>query len=364
MPGLKERFTARLLKAWYPSEPARKDWLSLALLDVSWLYRGLIAMRRSLYARGIFESERFAVPVVVVGNVIAGGAGKTPVVIELVRHLQSRGLRVGVVSRGYGREPGRNSRDVVEVTSDTRVQDSGDEPALIHRATAAPVFVATERIEAAFQLLAAHSETQVIVSDDGLQHLRLQRDIEIVVFDARGVGNGQLIPAGPLREAWPRAASDPRDAWPRASQPHIASFTLHTGSMDGHLLQRQLADYALLHDGSRLPLAQLREPLTAMAGIANPKAFFDALREQGLTLEQTHALPDHYAFDSIPGNPDERKPLICTEKDAVKLWQRFPEQRAHIFAVPLQIALPADFLAAFDSTLDQRLSSRHGRQTP
>lgn len=352
--SLKARLTSRLLKAWYPADPGRRDWLSLALLDVSWLYRGLTAARRWLYARGVFDTKRLAVPVVVVGNVIAGGAGKTPVVIELVRHLQSRGLKVGVISRGYG----RTSRTTLTVTADTPVQDSGDEPALIARVTGAPVCVAAERIQAARQLLTSHPDMQVIVSDDGLQHLQLGRDIDIIVFDARGVGNGRLIPAGPLREPWPRAA--PRaltQPWPRTA------LTLHTGGMDGFHIERQTADDALRHDGSRLKLRDITTPILALAGIANPQAFFDALRDKNLPIHHTLALPDHYIFDSIPSNIDEGQTVICTEKDAIKLWQQHPGLRDRILAVPLVLTLPADFLQAFDTTVDNTLSSRHGCQT-
>lgn len=357
MSSLRERFTQRLLEAWYPADPTRTDWLSIALLDLSWVYRGLSGVRRWLYARGIFESERFALPVVVVGNVIAGGAGKTPVVIELVRHLQARGLAVGVVSRGYGRK----SREVVEVRLDTPIQDSGDEPALIHRATGAPVFVSTQRIEAAAQLLAAHPGTQVIVSDDGLQHLRLQRNIEIVVFDARGVGNGRLIPAGPLREPWPRPA---QTSLQNAQNPPAPTrLTLHTGGMDGHLIERRLADHALHHDGRRVPLSELKEPVIAAAGIAHPAAFFDGLRALGLQLQETHALPDHYDFDSWSRAFSLGSWLICTEKDAVKLWTRYPEQRERILAVPLLLQLPPDFLTDFDQQINKALSSPHGHQT-
>jgi tetraacyldisaccharide 4'-kinase len=155
-----------------------------------------------LYQLGFYKVEQVPALVIVVGNVIVGGSGKTPFVMALVKHLQARGIKVGVISRGYGRA----SKACLEVQLNTPVSEVGDEPALIHRNTSAPVFVAARRIDAARLLLQKHPATQVIVCDDGLQHLALHRDVEICVFDDRGVGNGWQIPAGPLREPWPRAA--------------------------------------------------------------------------------------------------------------------------------------------------------------
>jgi tetraacyldisaccharide 4'-kinase len=164
-------------------------------------------VRRGLYRVGIFKSERVPAAVVVVGNVLAGGVGKTPVVMALVRHFQSKGMAVGVVSRGYG----RNTQGCREVTATSTPADMGDEPVLIKRRTGAAVFVASSRVDAARALLAQYPKTQVIVGDDGLQHYALQRDVEICVFDDRGVGNGFMLPAGPLRE--PAKAGQPRTSY-------------------------------------------------------------------------------------------------------------------------------------------------------
>ena len=170
--------------------------LACLLWPLAQCYGVLVRLRRGLYRRGVLRSERFRVPVVVVGNVIAGGAGKTPLVIALVRHLQAQRVAVGVVSRGYG----RTASDCMEVTPTASPSQTGDEPALIHRLTGAPVFVARQRTQALRALLAAHPETTVVICDDGLQHYALQRDLEIAAFDDRGTGNGWLLPAGPLRE--------------------------------------------------------------------------------------------------------------------------------------------------------------------
>jgi tetraacyldisaccharide 4'-kinase len=333
------RLSERLQQAWY--SPSGKDWLSLALLDISWLYAGLIQLRRKLYCAGIMHSTRLPVPVIVVGNVIAGGAGKTPIVIELAKLLAAQGYQPGIVSRGYGRK----GSGVIEVFADTPVSASGDEPALIKIAQSAPVFVANERAEAALALLAAYPQTQVILCDDGLQHLALQRDIEICVFDERGVGNARLLPAGPLREPWPRAVD----------------FILHRGTMEtGFAVQRRLASSARHADGSIMALSELtqKNPI-ALAGIAQPEAFFSMLGAQGVVLQETIALPDHYDFNSIPRSFHQGQCLICTEKDAVKLWQTPLAQSCQILAVPLLTDLPAEFTTALLNMLAEKLSSLH-----
>lgn len=340
--------SARLQKSWYRTDG--KDALSWALLDASWFYRGLVALRKKMYASGVLHSTRLPVPVIVVGNVIAGGSGKTPIVIELAKWLNRIGFSVGIVSRGYGRQ----GSAVLEVTANTPISASGDEPALIRSAQSAPVFVGSDRAEAAQALLAAYPQTQVILSDDGLQHLALQRDIEICVFDERGVGNGRLLPAGPLREPWPRAFPNAREPWPRA-----VDFILHRGGFESaaspsFALQRQLADHALAFDGSRIALTELQQPdQIALAGIAEPEAFFSMLRERGVALQETLALPDHNDFDSVPRGIHEGQTLICTEKDAVKLWKMPLAQKCRILAVPLVVTLPEGFYSA----LLEKLSS-------
>jgi len=334
--------------------------LASLLWPASLLYRLLVGVRRLLYAVGLLTTQRVPVPVIVVGNVIAGGAGKTPTVISLVRHLRERGLRVGVISRGYG----RNTTGNVEVLADSRPQAVGDEPLLIHRTTQAPVWVGDTRHAAATALLARHPQTQVLVCDDGLQHYGLYRDLEICVFDDRGIGNGWMLPAGPLREPWPR------QALARAGQRDDRLLVLHTGSQPafiGHTAQRGLAPYAVRRDGTRVPLDALRapgpKPLLALAGIARPEAFFDMLRMLQLPLAQTIALSDHYDFDSLSRSIHEGYALICTEKDAAKLWQVAPDA----LAVPLVLTPEPAFFAALDDTLSQvltaQLSSGHGHQT-
>jgi tetraacyldisaccharide 4'-kinase len=305
---------------------------------LSLLYGILAGGRRALYRFGFMAAERAGVPVIVVGNVIAGGSGKTPVVMAIVRHLATRGIQAGVVSRGYG----RSTDDCREVLDDSDPREVGDEPALIKRLTRAPVFVARRRAAAARALLANHPATQVIVSDDGLQHWALARDIEICVFDDRGIGNGWLLPAGPLREHWPRRCD----------------LVLHTGrrpAFAGYGARRALADHALQRDGAVVPLASLSgRSLVAVAAIAKPDVFFEMLRDAGLALDQCVALPDHDDFEAWALPSGAEVTLVCTEKDAVKLWRTVPGA----LAVPLVFEPDPAFFAA----LDAKLSSLDGHQ--
>jgi tetraacyldisaccharide 4'-kinase len=327
--------------------------LACLLWPLAQLYGLIVRLRRALYRHGLLPSERFGVPVVVVGNVIAGGAGKTPLVIALVRHLQAQQLAVGVISRGYG----RSGADCVEVTSTAPLAQTGDEPALIRRATGAPVFVARQRTEALRALLSAHPATAVVVCDDGLQHYALQRDIEIAAFDDRGTGNGWLLPAGPLREPWPARRQSGLD------------LVLHTGqhpAFEGFSSSRQLADDAWSQAGHRVALAGLQgRPLTALAGIASPQAFFAMLRDRGLTLEATIALPDHHPFSEADLAGLQGRTVLCTEKDAVKLFDLPAAAGLDLLAVPLVFSPEPAFFAAFDALLAPRLSplpSKHGHQ--
>ena len=337
------------MAAAVPQPPTLPINAPASLLQRSWQRRGLLAwllwplslvmallvvLRRALYHGGLLHAEHPGVPVIVVGNVIAGGAGKTPVVMAVVRHLQARGLHPGVVSRGYG----RSTRGCRAVQAESPAHEVGDEPALIARTCGVPVFVAERRIDAARALLAAHPATDVIVCDDGLQHLALARDIEICVFNDQGTGNGFLLPAGPLREPWPRAVD----------------LVVHAGSpvadcgAPAFALQRALAGHALRSDGTQVPLAQLRgQPLLAVAGIARPQDFFTMLQAQGLALAHTQGLPDHSDFDSLQRPTDKPYNLICTEKDAVKLWRHHPDA----LAVPLQVQIDGGFFVALDARL-------------
>ncbi len=312
----------------------RRSLGSRLLLPVSWLYGALVGLRRWAYRRGWLGSGHPGVPVIVVGNVVAGGAGKTPTTIALVQHLQTRGLRVGIVSRGHG----RTDAQVRAVENDSLADQVGDEPLLMRRRTGAPVWVGASRLEAARQLCQAHPEVQLLVCDDGLQHLGLQRDLEICVMDERGAGNGWLLPAGPLREPWPRPVD-------------LLLYTDGQPRADAFAARRTLASQAVNGAGQTRSLQDLRAagPVDAVAGLARPQAFFAMLQAQGLTLADTYPLPDHDRFGGWTPTRSGR-PLLCTEKDAAKLWARQPEA----WAVPLQLEPDVGFWQAVDHWLVQR----------
>ncbi|MDO8906687.1 tetraacyldisaccharide 4'-kinase [Hydrogenophaga sp.] len=330
-----------------------KGVLARALWPVSVVYGTLMALRRWLYATGRLTTHRLPVPVIVVGNVVVGGAGKTPTVIALVKHLQSRGWRPGVVSRGHG---GTHTRPI-QVKADTPLTISGDEPALIHRNTGAPVFVAKRRVDAARALLETCPNTDVLICDDGLQHLALARDVSIVVFDDRGTGNGWLLPAGLLREPWPPHGElgkpdfvlhqhrDDRQPTAVPLPPGTAAFNA----------TRHLSNEVIGAQGERLTMQALQgTSLSAVAGIARPDVFFDMLRARGLTLLNEVALPDHAELADyaalLSAGPAT---LICTEKDAVKLFQQAIPAGSAVWSAPLEV----DIDPAFFNAIEKRASA-------
>ena len=340
------RLSGALLRAWTGKGP-----LACALLPVATLYGALAAVRRQLFRWRILPSCRVNAFVIVVGNVVAGGAGKTPTVISLVRHLQAQGLRVGVVSRGFGRD----GQACQPVSASSSAQEVGDEPLLIARATGAPVFVARDRHQAASALLAQHPQTDVIVCDDGLQHYRLFRDLDICVFDDRGCGNGWLLPAGPLREPWPRRGVA---AAGQSADRLLVLNTSGTGGLGQFSAQRALAPVAQDRHGATTPLRDLnapgRLPVQAVAGIARPEIFFSMLRQTGLVLAHTQALPDHFDFRQANAESWDAVQLLCTEKDAPKLWQVAPSA--------LSVALEQTIEPAFFAAVDQHIAAHRAAQ--
>jgi len=352
-----------LMQAWCGQGGWLAQCVLLALLPLSWWLGALINTRRWLYQRGIFKQHRLPVPVIVVGNVMVGGVGKTPITIALVQHLVAQGWSVGVLSRGYGRQVSPAFPAIQSVLSSSSASEVGDEPLLIARKCHVPVFVGADRVAAGRALLAAHPEVQVLVCDDGLQHWALSRDLELCVFDERGTGNGRLLPAGPLREAWPRQTL----AGAQAAAPCWVIKTAGEASAHEFAVQRRLADFALQADGTQRALNSWQNvPVQALAGIAKPDAFFNMLRAHGLTLRQTFALPDHadltqWSTDAFAA--DSQGDWLCTEKDAVKLWPTQPQ----VWAVPLVTTLPKELCNAVDDflapTSPPKLSSPHGQQT-
>ncbi|QKJ86611.1 Tetraacyldisaccharide 4'-kinase [Paramixta manurensis] len=279
--------------------------LYLLLLPFSWLYGLVSHLIRLSYQRGWRKSWRAPVPVVVVGNLTAGGNGKTPVVIWLVETLRREGLRVGVVSRGYG---GKAARYPLLLDAQTSSVEAGDEPVLIYQRTQAPVAVSPVRSEAVKALLAQHS-LDVIITDDGLQHYALARDVEIVVVDGvRRFGNGWWLPAGPMRE--------------RASRLQSVDAVIINGGeaeVDGITMQLTPGAAINLKSGESRPLAHFSD-VVAMAGIGHPPRFFRTLKQQGITPVGEIAFGDHqtYTEEMLAPLVTEQQTLMMTEKDAVK----------------------------------------------
>ncbi|WP_196208286.1 tetraacyldisaccharide 4'-kinase [Citrobacter sp. Res13-Sevr-PEB04-36] len=275
------------------------------LLPLSWLYGLVSGGIRLCYTLGLKRAWRAPVPVVVVGNLTAGGNGKTPVVIWLVEHLQQRSIRVGVVSRGYG---GKAQAYPLLLTADTTTAEAGDEPVLIFQRTGVPVAVSPVRADAVKAILARH-DVQIIVTDDGLQHYALARDVEIVVIDGeRRFGNGWWLPAGPMRE--------------RAGRLKSVDAAIVNGGVPlaGEIPMRLEPGLAVnLRTGERCDVAQLSN-IVAMAGIGHPPRFFATLAACGANLQKCVPLADHQSltYSDVSALLVAGQTLVMTEKDAVK----------------------------------------------
>jgi len=322
-----------LQAAWYG--PRRAPWWTWPL---AWLYRMLTAGRRGLYRFGCLQVRSLSVPVVVVGNLTAGGTGKTPLTIAVVQALRARGWHPGVVSRGYG----GTQREPVLLGADPDPAVVGDEPCLIH-ANGIPVAVGRERPAAAQQLLAAGCD--LVIADDGLQHYALARDVEICVIDGvRRFGNRRMLPAGPLREPLSRLSRvDLRVCNGGRAEPD--EYAMHLCGDDA---------VALL-DGRSQPLRDFSgQRVHVVAAIGNPERFFAGLRAMGIDVVE-HAFADHHRY--LPGDLDfaDNLSVLMTDKDAVKC-RAFAQP--HWWRVPVQAELPAEF---FD-VLAQRVEA--ARKTP
>ena len=327
----------RLQALWWRKPPSSaSDALARGLL---WPLETLYGIARAAVALpwrlGWRRPQALPVPVVVVGNLIVGGAGKTPVVIALVEALRARGWTPGVVSRGY-RGHGHAGERPRAVQPNDAAAEVGDEPLLIARRTSAPVWIGRRRPAAVFALCAAHPQVDVVISDDGLQHHALHRDAQWIVFDERGVGNGRLLPAGPLREPLPRRLPPGTQVLYTCDAPSTV--------LPGPCTARQLGGLVPLKDwwrgrqASRDALDALRGmSVHAAAGVGHPSRFFRMLEAAGLQVSGI-SLPDHAALDPRPW-PADAPCVIVTEKDAVKL----PPQAADTAAVQvatLDLCLP------------------------
>ena len=318
MDDLRLRLTRRLETLWYEriTPPA---WL----LPLSLLFE-LVSRLRKRWTRPV----RLPVRIVVIGNLAVGGSGKTPLVAWLARELQSRSLRVGIVLRGYGGQ----QAGPIRITPDMTAEEVGDEARWLAEATGVPVVAGPDRVEAVRTLLAGNA-LDIVLSDDGLQHYRLGRDAEIIAIDARrGLGNGALLPAGPLREPATRLAR--ASAIVLKGEGHVPV----PGNAPCVRMHCSL-DYAeRLSDGAKRPLSAFRgQPLRALAAIANPESFFTALEEAGLDIERI-PLADHAPVAQTVADTGSDRPLLVTTKDAVKLGAPPP----HVWQVPLAVAFSAD----------------------
>jgi len=302
----------------------------------SWLYRAVIAVRRACYRAGYLASVSCPVPVIVVGNVTVGGSGKTPLVAWLVRHLEEAGKRPGIVSRGYGGSAGRNP---IIVATDSLAERVGDEPLLLAQRTGVPVCVCADRV-AAVQHLLRETDVDVIVADDGLQHYRLRRDLEIIVIDGeRGLGNGRMLPAGPLRE--PAA---------RLVEADLVFINGRAGEIPGYAIEL-VPDKARALDQTRsCDLGEFSgRRVWAVAGIGNPDRFYALLAESGIEFDPV-AVADHGMIDLASLVAEHDRPILMTEKDAVK----YPGQSvADVWWVPVDVSMADEAVSAVTKKVEQ-----------
>jgi tetraacyldisaccharide 4'-kinase len=324
------------LEAWLQQQWAAPTLAaSLLLRPLALVYQLLSCLHRWQYTIGLRRPRHAPRPVIVVGNLVAGGAGKTPTVLALVRQLQALGHRPGVISRGHG----RSDTGVQTVGRDSTAAEVGDEPLLIHLRSGAPVAVGRDRLAAARALCEAHPEIDLLIADDGLQHHALARELQVLVFDDRGAGNGRLLPAGPLRERLPHSLP-PRT---HVLYTHGAASTPLPGTKGTRRLGGLTPLAAWWAGESPDPQAWARlagSPVWAAAGLARPESFFAMLEAQGMQVLRL-PLPDHASFDTLPW-PADAQDVVVTEKDAVKLH---PARcgGARVWVATLDFDVPTDF---------------------
>lgn len=315
------------LVRWFEDAWYKEMYISAWFMPLSMFYVDAVRLRRFLYRIGVLKKTRLPVPVIVVGNITVGGTGKTPLVIWMVEFLKQNGYKPGVISRGYAGAASANPQAVTAESDPTQV---GDEAVLLAKRCDCPVVVGAERVAAARQLLSSHA-CDVLISDDGLQHYALERDIEIVVIDGqRRFGNGYCLPVGPLRE--------PPE---RVKQVDLVVVNGPEELLEGEWpMQCQGRQLANLHSGEHKPLSEFKGmAVNVVAAIGNPKRFFAQLAGAGLDCE-THAFPDHHPFSADDLQFNDQRPLIMTEKDAVKC-RGFATDR--YWYLPIDAELPEAF---------------------
>ena len=353
---LRLRLQALLDALWYGEY--RWAWPLWPLLPPAWLFRGGVALRRLLYFIRVLPTRKASVPVIVVGNLSAGGCGKTPLVIWLSEHLRRRGYKPGIVSRGYGGAVDRRGigrRRPQQARPDSNPYLVGDEPVLLATRSACPVAVARKRAQAAREL-AQYRQCDIVLCDDGLQHYGLRRDLEIAVIDGeRRFGNGHGLPAGPLREPVSRLARcDLLVTRGEARRDERRRARMHKYLGEEFVMQYHAGPLKSLADDRAATPEEFRDRrLHAVAGIAVPERFFAALTEGGLEIHK-HIFPDHHPyrqedFDFVRAGDA----IIMTEKDAVKCRSL---DLANAWYMPIEARLAEEFARRFDHLLQEKIN--------
>lgn len=307
--------------------------LNFVLYPISLLFKLGVMLRRLAYRLGVFKSVKVSCPVIVVGNITVGGTGKTSAVCEIATHLKHRGYRPGIISRGYG--AAQSAIQPVEVDETTPIEQCGDEAKLLQIKTQCPVVICADRVRAAESLLAAHP-VDVILSDDGLQHYRLDRDMEILMLDGTDpFGNGWCLPAGPLRE--PKCRLNTASVILAKHQPYAHSSVMHY----------RLEGFKRLNDNTEIAVDDLKGAIRVITAIAKPDAFFEAVKSLGLTFE-TSVFPDHHRYCASDLSFEDNPWLIMTEKDAVKC-KSFATDK--LLVAPLKADVDPIVLAACEAIL-------------
>ena len=322
-------------KHWQNPNPI----LQTALSPLSQIFARVVAKRRSDFLSGSLKTQKLPVPVVVVGNIHAGGTGKTPITAALVRAWQAQGIRVGIVSRGYGRK----SREIHVLHAGSTAADAGDEPLMLFRQTAAPTAVGANRYAAGMALLVANPDLQVIVLDDGLQHYRLARDIEICVFPAADVGrdNLDMLPNGGLREPISRLQDVDFVVISNLENHHDKVLPIHSPIFHSKTQLGKPYRFTNPHETLLSGSLKMGETCAAVAAIARPERFFNSLKQLGFLLNETRILPDH-ATINLADLP-QADYVFVTEKDAAKLSQNVPD---NVWVLPIYATITPDLAAA------------------
>jgi len=331
------------MEAWFLREWQRNSPWQLLLRPLSWLFQLLVSIRRFAFRRGLLASTRLSVPVLVVGNITVGGSGKTPLVLALALRLREAGYRPGIITRGYRPRSAAGARPppITHVLADAGAAPVSDEAALLAARSEVPVYAGADRPAVAQALLAAHPQVNVILSDDGLQHYALHRDLEICVIDGeRGLGNGALLPAGPLRETSQRLREvdalvvNGAAGTPVGDAAGAPTFAMQLGN----------ESFISLHDGRALAPADWRRAcagrrIAMVAGTGNPGRFFSHLARLGID-GTTHAFADHHPYTAADLAGIDAEVIVMTEKDAVKCG-RFADQR--LWFMRVDAILPETF---------------------